>query len=130
MNTNSSALIFTPSWMSDSNIKLIESNRPIQSNKKVINPVLPQFCDMFLYQKFIKGPHEPFLNHNEFKKNYDELYNDIYDIENNIVYIEENFIDKPFLNSEDYENEPENLEIEYESTDDEIETNEWMFNMY
>lgn len=61
---------------------------------------------------------------NPFKKDWDEVYNDIYDLENNIVYREEKepdiYVEEPFTDYSDY--------IDYSSSDEE-ETNEWMFNM-
>ena len=109
-----------------------KSFRKEPTNQDPIELVQNKFCELFLYQKFIKGPQKHYMAHNEFKTDYEELYNDIYDIENNIVYIEENFMDQPLLTKEDHENELEHneVDIEFESTDDELETNEWMFNMY
>ena len=84
--------------------------------------------DLHNYYKYIIRTldEHPSSGPSEMKTNIEELYNDIHDIENNIIYIEENFMDKIDI--------PENIEDEEyvicfstDEEDDEIETNEWMF---
>ena len=100
--------------------------------KKPSNPIkfdlIGNTCDLFNYYKYIKYNDNFLSQPSEMKENFEDLYNDIHDLENNIVYIEENF--KPeHMNEIRVEDEEEYIPY-CNSTDeeDEVETNEWMFN--
>ena len=112
--------------MSLTNKKL---NTPINTPKNTIE-LVGNPDDVHNYYKFIV----PTLNVNplsgpsEMKTNIEEFYNDVHDIENNIIYIEENFMEQINIPTNEEENEEYEICFSTDDEDEEIETNEWMFN--
>lgn len=89
--------------------------------------------DLHNYYKYIvKYLSDNYLNNSsEMKENIEQFYNDIHDEENNVIYIEENFIDTKDIPVNLEESEQEDYEIAFSTDEDEeVETNEWMFNLY
>ena len=84
------------------------------------------------YKYFIRNLSDIYMNNSsEMKENIEQFYNDIHDEENNVIYIEENFIDTKDIRLNLVEYEQEDYEIAFSTDeDDEVETNEWMFNLY
>ena len=100
---------------------------------EITTKLIGETDDLHNYYKYIfKNLNDNYLyNSSEMKENIEQFYNDIHDEQNNVIYIEENFIDTNDITNNIEETEDEEYEISFSTDEDEeVETNEWMFNLY